>query len=290
MSELNASILSYSNRGPWGDNQYRGNCSGHVIKDLLDTFQPNQFIEVFSGGGTGKEVAKGCGYDNSVHLDLNNGWDALKDDLPMSSDFIFSHPPYWTIVDYNKVRGSYNENDLSCNMSYDEFIFKLDRINEKIYNALTVGGRHALLVGDVRKHGHYYSIIKDMTWFGELEIHLIKQQFNTESSKIKYNGKFIPIAHEHLLVFKKPAAWQVDLKWTRDVECDLRTMSRVTWRGLLQAAIQMHGGKATLSQLYESLDGCKRADGVTDWKAKIRQTLTTSGFKRISRGTYGLCI
>ncbi len=32
MSELNASILSYPHRGHWGDNTYRGNCSGHVIK------------------------------------------------------------------------------------------------------------------------------------------------------------------------------------------------------------------------------------------------------------------
>lgn len=47
MSELNASILSYPHRGHWGDNTYRGNCSGHVIKDLLDTYHPDNFIEVF---------------------------------------------------------------------------------------------------------------------------------------------------------------------------------------------------------------------------------------------------
>lgn len=81
----------------------------HVIKDLLDTYHPDNFIEVFSGGGTGEDVAAEYGYKDSIHLDLNNGWDALKDDLPRSSDFIFSHPPYWSIIDYNKVRGEYTD-------------------------------------------------------------------------------------------------------------------------------------------------------------------------------------
>lgn len=290
MSELNASILSYPHRGHWGDNTYRGNCSGHVIKDLLDTYHPDNFIEVFSGGGTGEDVAAEYGYKDSIHLDLNNGWDALKDDLPRSSDFIFSHPPYWSIIDYNKVRGEYTDTDLSCNSSYEEFIFKLDQVNEKIYNALTVGGRHAILIGDVRKKGHYYSLVKDMTWIGVLESHLIKQQFNTESSKYQYNGKFIPITHEHLLVFKKIGVWQVDVKWTRDVHYNLLEMNRVTWRALVQSAIQELGGQATLAQLYDILKGCKRAESVSDWKAKIRQTLRASGFKRVKKGTYTLDI
>ena len=56
------SIISYKERGNYGDSSYRGNCSGYVIKDLILQFFPNakpkKFIEVFSGGGTGKDVAK----------------------------------------------------------------------------------------------------------------------------------------------------------------------------------------------------------------------------------------
>lgn len=91
------SIVSYRNRGNFGDSQYRGNCTGYIIKDLLTHFyptsKPKKFIEIFSGGGTGKDVAKELNITNSLHLDLNNGWDALIDEIPSGSDFIFSHLP-----------------------------------------------------------------------------------------------------------------------------------------------------------------------------------------------------
>lgn len=195
------SIISYSNRGNYGDSSYRGNCSGNVIKDLIkhfypDNLKPQKFIEVFSGGGTGKDVAKELNIFNSLHLDLNNGWDALIDEIPSGADFIFSHPPYWDIISYEKQRGNYNANDLSNNMDYEEFINKLNLVNEKIYHSLIVSGRHVILIGDVRKQGKYYSIIKDMNWYGDLESHIIKIQYNCLSdNKIYNNNNFIPIKH-----------------------------------------------------------------------------------------------
>ena len=154
------SIVSYKDRGNFGNSNYRGNCSGYIIKDLIQHFFPNnskpqKFVEIFSGGGTGKDVANELKISNSLHLDLNNGWDALTDKIPTGSDFVFSHPPYWDIISY----------DLSNKMSYEEFIQKLNLVNEKIYHSLINGGRHATLIGDVRKQGKYYSIIKDMQWF-----------------------------------------------------------------------------------------------------------------------------
>ncbi len=134
------SIISYPERGHWGTSSYRGNCSGHVIKDLLQHFfpktAPKRFVEVFSGGGTGQDVAKELGITNSVHLDLNTGWNALKDEIPeipYGSDFVFSHPPYWDIIRYEFHRKSYDPDDLSNVMSYEEFIEKLDKVNAKIY-------------------------------------------------------------------------------------------------------------------------------------------------------------
>ena len=122
------SVISYKDRGNYGDSKYRGNCSGYVIKDLISQFYPNskpkKFIEIFSGGGTGKDVAIELGINNSLHLDLNNGWDALIDEIPSGSDFIFSHPPYWNIISYEKQRGKFEKNDLSNNMNYEEFIQK----------------------------------------------------------------------------------------------------------------------------------------------------------------------
>lgn len=163
------SIVSYKERGNFGNSKYRGNCTGYIIKDIINhyypTSKPRKFVEVFSGSGTGKDVAKELNITNSLHLDLNNGWDALVDEIPTASDFIFSHPPYWDIISYETQRESYSVNDLSNQMPYDEFIQKLNLVNEKIYHSLLYGGRHAILIGDVRKQGKYYSIIKDMTWY-----------------------------------------------------------------------------------------------------------------------------
>lgn len=267
------SILSYKNRGKWGKSSYRGNCSGYIIKDLLQFFKPIKFVEVFSGGNTGKEVARDLGITNSVHLDLINGWNALIGEIPTGNDFTFSHPPYWDIISYEEQRGEYHPDDLSNNMSYDEFIFKLDKVNTKIYQSLINGGRHAILIGDVRKKGKYYSIIKDMTWFGDLEIHLIKVQHNTFSERKTYNGKFIPIMHEHLLVFKKNQIWAVPLKLTKTYEFDLRNFENMTWRDLIQGALEFLGGEADLASIYEVIKDSKKAQKNKHWKEKVRQTL-----------------
>lgn len=290
------SVISYPNRGKWGDSSYRGNVSGHVIKDLLQHFFPNtkpkRFIEVFSGGGTGEAVAKELGYTNSVHLDLNNGWDALKDNVPFGSDFIFSHPPYWDIVKYEKQRGCYDPDDLSNAMSYEEFIKKLDQVNAKIYQSLLNQGRHAILVGDIRKKGMYYSIIKDMTWFGSLESHIIKQQHNTVSGKKQYaSNSFIPINHEHLLVFKKNQVWAVPLKRTVTQTFDLRQFNKITWRDLIQGAVEWLGGKAQLQEIYNVIEGSKKANKNKHWKEKIRQTLQMhDNFVAVDRGVWSLKI
>lgn len=290
------SIISYPERGKWGDSSYRGNCSGHVIKDLIQHFYPNskpkKFVEVFSGGGTGLDVAKDLGITNSVHLDLNTGWNALKDEIPYGSDFVFSHPPYWDIIRYETQRGSYDPDDLSNVMSYEEFIQKLDKVNAKIYQSLLNGGRHAFLVGDVRKKGRYYSIIKDMTWFGDLESHIIKTQHNTESGNKRYaNNNFIPIVHEHLLVFKKNEVWAVQLKRTFTQTFDLRQFKNITWRDLVQGAIEWLGGQARLQEIYNVLEGSYKAEGNRHWKEKIRQTLQLhENFIAVDRGIWKINI
>src|SRR5699024_7697289 len=287
------SISSYPERGKWGDSKYRGNVSGHVIKDLLLQFHPNQpprkFVEIFSGGRTGKDVALDLGIKNSIHLDFNTGWNALKEYIPYGSDFVFSHTPYWNIISYQRYNDN-NPDDLSLNMNYEEFIQKLDKVNAKIYQSLLNGGRHAFLVGDVRRKGKYYSIIKDMCWFGDLESHIIKAQHNCLSSKKDYARKnFIPIVHEHLLVFKKNEVCAVPLKQSLTRTFDLRQFKNITWRDLVQGAVEWLGGSGTLEEIYSVIDGSKRTETNTNWKAKIRQTLQlTDNFINIKRGVWSL--
>ena len=290
------SVVSYPNRGPYGDSSYRGNCSGNIIKDLIEHFypgntKPKRFIEVFSGGGTGKDVANELNLSNSLHLDLNNGWDALTDEIPSGADFIFSHPPYWDIISYEKERNSYSENDLSNQMPYEEFIKKLNIVNEKIYHSLIVGGRHATLIGDVRKQGTYYSIIKDMNWYGDLESHIIKIQYNCMSdNKVYSNNNFIPIKHEHLLIFKKNKIWVFNMKVTVTSQENIINATNITWRDLVQATIQFLKNKATVDEIYNILIKSKKAQNNKYVREKIRQTLNNnSNFKKVEN-KWILCI
>lgn len=289
------SIVSYKDRGNFGDSKYRGNCTGYIIRDLINNYYPNskpkKFIEIFSGGGTGKDVAKELNITNSLHLDLNNGWDVLIDEIPSGADFIFSHPPYWDIISYETERNSYSKNDLSNNMPYEEFIEKLNIVNEKIYHSLLYGGRHAMLIGDVRKQGKYYSIIKDMTWYGDLESHIIKIQYNCLSdNKIYSNNNFIPIKHEHMLVFKKNRVWLFNKKTTSTVQINIMEVTNITWRDLIQATIQYLKNKATIDEIYNILEKSKKAQNNNHVREKIRQTLNNnSNFKKVNN-EWVLCV
>lgn len=292
------SIISYPNRGTGGSNSYRGNCSPKVVEDLLRHFQPKNFLEAFSGSGSGVYAASQLGYKDSIHLDLNpancthGSFNLLKDEIPGGTDFIFAHPPYHSIIQYSgNIWGNEAlEDDLSRCPSYDDFIKKLDRVNAKLYSSLRNGGHLAILIGDVRKDREYFSIQKDMTWIGKMASHIIKAQHNcyTTDSKL-YNGKFIPIVHEHLLVFKKENVWAIPMQFTKKIVGDFRDTLVATWRDLVQAAMQHLGGKATLSQLYELLGTSKKAGNNSNWQAKIRQTLQMyEEFSSISRGLWGL--
>ncbi|MGZ9869606.1 hypothetical protein ACU3L3_14400 [Priestia endophytica] len=288
---MQQTILSYKQRGKWGKASYRGNCSGHIIKDLLELFQPRKFVEVFSGSGTGRDVAKDLGYKNSVHLDLNEGWNALVDEIPTGSDFVFSHPPYWDIIQYSKVNNRIHQDDLSNPISYEEFIKKLDQVNSKIYQSLVNGGRHAFLVGDVRKKGKYYSIIKDMAWVGDLEVHMLKEQHNTISGRKNYRGTFVPINHEHLLIFRKNHIWNVPVKLTHTKEFNLKNFDNMTWRDLIQGALEHLGGHAQLKDIYSIVQDSKKAKKNQHWKEKVRQTLQIhDNFQSSSRGNWELAI
>ena len=289
------SVISYKERGKYGNSNYRGNCSGYVIKDLIEQFypksKPKKFVEIFSGGGTGRDVAKELNIQNSVHLDLNNGWDALIDEIPTGSDFVFSHPPYWDIVKYEKQRGEYKTNDLSNNMSYEEFIRKLDIVNEKIYHSLITGGRHITLIGDIRKKGKYYSILKDMKWFGELESHIIKIQHNCFSDKKIYsNNTFIAIKHEHILVFKKNKIWIFNTKVTNTIKDNIMNLTEITWRDLIQATLEFFNNKASVEQIYNILKESKKAQNNNFVREKIRQTLNSNSNFKKNGDVWYLCI
>lgn len=93
---MQSSIISYPNRGPWGDNKWRGNASGHVYKDLFEQLKPKVFTDPMQGSGTSIEVAREMNIE-AYGRDLSSGFNAINDSILDSvgkeSDLVVSHPP-----------------------------------------------------------------------------------------------------------------------------------------------------------------------------------------------------
>ena len=103
------SVLSYPQRGPWGDPGYRGNCSGYVYRAIFEWLRPRVFTDPMVGSGTSVEVAREMRIE-AHGLDLHSGFNILKQRIlevvGKPSDLVLSHPPYHNIVVYSgNVRG-----------------------------------------------------------------------------------------------------------------------------------------------------------------------------------------
>lgn len=96
-------VLSFPDRGPWGNNRYRGNCSGYIHAFLIDQYNVNYMAEMYAGGGTGYDVCKDMQV-KYVGADINPVpvrpdiyvCNALVDEIPeefSEADFVFQHIP-----------------------------------------------------------------------------------------------------------------------------------------------------------------------------------------------------
>ena len=54
-------VLSFPNRGPWGDSRYRGNCSGWIPAYFIHKYNACNIAEVFAGSGTTYDVCRDMG-------------------------------------------------------------------------------------------------------------------------------------------------------------------------------------------------------------------------------------
>ena len=75
------SIVSYKERGSYGNNKFRGNCSGFLIKDLIEHYQAKTILDVMAGSYTTKDICKELGLECDC-FDLKEGFNALTDKLP----------------------------------------------------------------------------------------------------------------------------------------------------------------------------------------------------------------
>ena len=204
-----SSLVSYPDRcALWGDGRYRGNCDGRLFLDLLLRYQPTSVADPMEGSGTTRDVVRWLKKEKGFKTDfwgddLRRGFNLLLRDLPDVFDFVWIHPPYWNIIQY-----STHSSDLSTFESYDEFRAALRVCLERCYAALAPGGRVAVLVGDVRRKGAYYPLVRDVLnlegHVGQLRAILIKAQHHCRSDTKTYGRLEDPrILHEYCIVFKK---------------------------------------------------------------------------------------
>jgi hypothetical protein len=289
-----STIVSYPERGEGGKNSYRGNCSPKLIEDLVQYFQPQKVFDPMVGSGTTRDVCQRLGVSCDV-LDLNpafGGWDATRDEIPGVYDLVFWHPPYSDIIKYSgSMWGKPDPRDLSQIplSEYPRFIDKLNLVQFRLYQSLKKGGRIAILVGDVKKNGRLYSIQRDMDWLGQPEQVIIKSQHNCFSDRKNYVGKFIPIVHEYLLIFKKTGGYIISLRKTILKECDIRTYENCSWRTAVRTALEALGGQATLQELYKELEPFVINKKHKTPDAKIRETIYRyPEFEKVRTGTFRL--
>lgn len=322
------SVVSYPNRGPWGNNKYRGNVTGFLILDFLKHYQvqDGEFLEMYAGGGTGHDVAKSLGWEKSIHLDLNpkykdyrhmlnsgpdipggiyGNFNVMRDVIPVGRKAMFAHPPYLWMIAYSGEEGMWDTedgkphpDDLSSKyLTPEEFNKRHDFSIVRMYDSLLSGGVLGILVGEGRlklpgeNKSTYFSMQRDMIWPGQVDAHIIKTQHNEWSSRKSYgNNNFVPIKHEHLLVFRKPHMFFVPVITSRRITQDLRETEVMTWRDLVQAALEHIGTQsANLNQIYEVVSQSLKARNNANWQAKVRQTLQIyPDFVSVARGNWGL--
>jgi hypothetical protein len=207
------SVVSYPDRGPWGESSYRGNCSGYLVKDLILRFHCQSVFDPAEGSGTVRDIIAGLNQYLQKDIvayegrDLKESWDVLTSQLPDKQyDLVWYHPPYWDIIRYSD-----NPNDLSNCNTLDEFEQKLNQSVERLYKVIRPGGVLAILIGDKRKDGRYYPLFRSLLtnpMIGELKSIIIKIQHNERSGVISYrnNPFLIPIKHEYCLIYQKSPA------------------------------------------------------------------------------------
>lgn len=293
------SIVSYPDRGQFGNNRYRGNCSGRLIEDIIDQFNIRQLSDFMVGGGTTEDVCRSRGIPG-YFTDLNRGYDMLSMDIPERSEAIMWHPPYGSLIRYSdnmypsdEILEKYGidcrEADLSRCPDWQTFIKRLNHCMLKQFESLEKGGRMFVLMGDIKKSGHLYSMICDIIKPGTLENIVIKAQHNCWSDRQSYSGQFIPIEHEYLMIVRKDSGLITPVAFGVHRELDFRKVSACSWRDLVHDIIEENSREMALEEIYSELKDCPKTERNPHWKEKIRQTVQDSRyFTRTARGRYAL--
>jgi len=279
------SVLSFPERGKWGDAKWRGNCSGHVYHHLFGLLSPRTFVDPMVGSGTSVEVARERGME-ALGLDLHSGFNILRerirDRLPAhwggQADLCLSHPPYHDMIVYSgAVWGEAHPDDLSRCRDVDEFLEKLAQAVLNQRDATREGGVYGVLLGDLRRGGEYHALASDLQAYlprRERRAVLIKAQHGVQSSAQSYGRlRFGRIEHEYVLLYERLSG-----ETYFALACAYQQQARVsggTWRAIIRHAISGLGSRFTVQQVYSAVFATapERVQSSQHWQAKVRQTL-----------------
>lgn len=308
--QMEYTVLSYPERDPhgfkWGDPGYNGNCTGKIPLGFIDKFKAKNVFELYAGSGTLSDVCRDygihyCGVDlnpnpvrdDIVSMDLCD----MSQDFPVDiydADFIFQHPVY-PGINRIKYAGSawkdsthkYAAKDIQ-NLPFYEGMAKINLATMRAYSAMQPGAYMAILVGEIRSNGKYYSMYQNLALPGELFQTYVKLQHNTWSGRNSYSsGPRAFTGHEMIAVIKKPSGYEIAYVIPHKYEMDIRDSKTATWRDVVASALRHIGAPATLQQIYDEIDGHKKCENNANWEAKIRQTLQAS-FKHVSKGVWSI--
>lgn len=294
MLAMMESVLSFPDRGPWGDGGWRGNASGHVARHLVERLRPKSFVDPMAGSGSFPEAVKDIVPE--VHaLDLHRGFDlvgmSLVEALGKRVDLALTHPPYWTIVRYSgEVWGEAPDpRDLSHVEDWDEFVDRLHAALLNMREAVREGGHYGVLVGDIRRDGRYYSMQAELLARlprTELRAILVKVQHNVQSAARSYPLRYPRILHEYVLLWERTGGGFYALLGAGFVH---KRRAEGTWRAVVHAALLSLGGQASLEAIYERVfqEAPEKVRGNPHWREKVRQTLQRH-FRPLERGVWGL--
>ena len=301
-------VLSFPDRGPWGNNQYRGNCSGYIHAFLIDQYNVDFMAEMYAGGGTGYDVCKDMGV-RYVGCDLNPHpvrpnifvCNALTDEIPeefSEADFIFQHMPYPEIgIKYAGSEYADPEEKLKTQdigqMDFKRGMMANNKVTMKLYNVMAPGAKMGILCGNVRKKGKYHDMMLSLALPGEVIQNIVKMQYNCVSNGRTYARKnFVPIVHENLVILQKPfeKTFYISYMLPREYQIDIRNSVSATWRDVFRYVLYNIGGKAHYKEIAEAVKGYKKSEKNNNVEAKARQTLRqyTKTFTPLGNGYYKL--
>jgi len=250
-------VWSFENRGKWATHRgdYRGNWAPEIPRNLILRYtEPGDIVlDQMVGSGTTLVECKLLGR-NGIGVDINYealmvAWNRLDFAFPSderhswqrlylgdardlnliedaSVDLIATHPPYANIIRYSGQ--GLVDGDLSRARSLDDYLAGMRQVARESYRVLKPGRHCAILVGDTHRHKHYVPIaFRVMELFLDagfiLREDVIKLQWHVQTERQRWNPRwrhdFLLTFHEHLFIFRKPAAdedfrkYRNSMKW-----------------------------------------------------------------------------